>query len=142
MRRVGGIIAAAALIIATAASAQENSAPSGQGFSPEDDLDCAIYIGSLLGADQEVATPDVQTALTSALTYFLGRYEAQRGTPINIALLERYSAFDEADAAEIEQTCGLRARGFAQRMQDAGRVMIQAGQAAAQQDDGTAGEAP
>lgn len=142
MRKVGGIIAALAMLSAATASAQETSETSGQGFSPEDDLDCAIYIGSLLGADQEVATPDVQTALTSALTYFLGRYEAQRGTPINIALLERYSAFDEANAAEIEQTCGLRARGFAQRMQDAGRVMIQAGQAAAQQDDGTAEKGP
>lgn len=107
-------------------AAQENSETTGQGFSPEDDLDCALYIGGLLGADDGVMTPDARTALVSSMTYFLGRYEAQRGTPINIALAERYPIFRESASTAIEQTCGLRARGFARRMEDVGRVMVEA----------------
>jgi len=125
MRSLGGIIAGALVLSGFSVSAQENTAQTGQGFSPENDLDCALYIGGLLGSDDGVMTPDAQMALASAMTYFLGRYEAQRGTPINVALAERYPAFREGESIEIEQTCGLRARGFARRMEDVGRVMVE-----------------
>ncbi|MEP0392074.1 MAG: hypothetical protein ABJ205_14300 [Erythrobacter sp.] len=107
-------------------SAQENSEQTGQGFSPEDDLDCALYTAGLLASDDGVMTPDARTALIGTMTYFLGRYEAQRGTPISVALVERYPAYLEADSTQLEQICGLRARGFASRMEDMGRVMIEA----------------
>ena len=125
MRCIGGIIAGALCLSGFSVSAQENSEQSGQGFSPEDDLDCALYIGGLLGADDGVMTPDAKTALVSSMTYFLGRYEAQRGTPINVALAERYPIFLEGDSAQIEQTCGLRARAFGRRMENLGRVMVE-----------------
>jgi len=125
MRKLGGIIAGALLLSGFAASAQENTEQLGQGFSPEDDLDCALYIGGLLGSGDGVMTPDAETGLVSTMTYFLGRYEAQRGTPINVALAERFPIFLERDSNDIEQTCGLRAFGFGRRMEDVGRVMVE-----------------
>lgn len=125
MRRFGGIIAATLLLSEISVSAQENSKQAGQGFSPEDDLDCALFVGGLLGSDDGVMTPDARQALISSMTYFLGRYEAQRGTPINVALAERYPVFLEQDSSQIEQTCGLRARGFGRRMELVGRVMVE-----------------
>ncbi|KEO91660.1 hypothetical protein EH31_03025 [Erythrobacter longus] len=145
MRILGGIIAGALMSSGLSVSAQDNQEPlnteqSGQGFSPEDDLDCALYIGGLLGSDDGVMTSDAQTGLVSAMTYFLGRYEAQRGTPINVALAERYPAYLENDSTQLEQTCGLRARGFARRMEDLGRVMVEV--QAEQQSSTDAPEAP
>lgn len=130
MRVFGGSIAGALLILGAggvfSVSAQENSERVGQGFSPEDDLDCALYVASLMGEDRGVLTPDVQTAYLSAMTYFLGRYEAQRGTPINVAMAKRYPAFRERDPVEVEQLCGLRTRGFASRLEVVGRAMAEA----------------
>ena len=125
MRLFGGITAGILLLTGISVSAQENTSQTGQGFSPEDDLDCSLYIGGLLGSDEGVMTPDTQTALVSSMTYFLGRFEAQRGTPINVALAERYPVFLEQDSTQLETTCGLRARGFARRMEDVGKVMIE-----------------
>lgn len=125
MRAFGGIIAGALLLIGFSASAQENTQPSPQGFSPEDDLDCALYVGSLMGENEGVLTPDVVAAYLSSMTYFIGRYEAQRGTPINVALAERYPMFIDQDPAQLEQTCGLRTRGFASRMENASRVIAE-----------------
>ena len=124
MRIAGGIIAAFALLGASVAGAQEAaSSTNGQGFSPEDDLDCALYVGSLMGEAEGVMTPDVQTAYLASMTYFIGRYEAQRGTPINVALAERYPEFLKQDARTMEQICGLRTRGFASRMETISRVL-------------------
>lgn len=140
MRFLGGIIAGAVMLIGVSVSAQENTEQSGQGFSPEDDLDCALYTAGLLASDDGVMTPDARTALVSTMTYFLGRYESQRGTPINVALAERYPAYLENDSTQLEQTCGLRARGFARRMEDLGRVMVEV--QAEQQSSTDAPEAP
>ena len=141
MRRIGGIIAGVLLAGSISVSAQENSEQSGQGFSPENDLDCALYVGSLIGEAQGVMTPDVQAAYLGSMTYFIGRYEAQRGTPINQALAERYPEFLKQDAREMEQICGLRTRGFASRMETVSRVLadvqteVEAGAQAEQPDD-------
>ena len=127
MRFVGGIIAGAAFLSASLAGAQGNEpAANPQGFSPEDDLDCALYVGSLMGEGEGVMTPDVVSAYLASMTYFIGRYEAQRGTPINVALAERYPEFLKQDAREMEQICGLRTRGFASRMETISRVLTEA----------------
>ena len=125
MRFRGGIIASLVLLTGFSVSAQENTAQTGQGVAPEDDLDCALYTAGLLASDEGVMTPDARTALVSTMTYFLGRYESQRGTPISVALSERYPIYLESDTTQLEKTCGLRARGFARRMEDMGRVMFQ-----------------
>ena len=140
MRWGGGIIAGALLLSGFSVLAQDNTAQTGQGFSPEDDLDCALYTAGLLASDEGVMTPDARTALVSTMTYFLGRYEAQRGTPINVALAERYPVYLESDTTELEQTCGLRARGFARRMEDMGKVMVEV--QAEQQPSADASDAP
>lgn len=125
MRGFGGIIAGALLLSGFSVSAQDSTTQTGQGFSPEDDLDCALYTGGLLASDDGVMTPDARTALVSTMTYFLGRFEAQRGTPINAALAERYPVYLEQDPTQLEQMCSLRARGFARRLENVGRVMVE-----------------
>lgn len=124
MHCIGGIIAGLALLSATAAGAQDGEpSTSAQGFTPEDDLDCALYVGSLMGEAEGVMTPDVASAYLASMTYFIGRYEAQRGKPINVALAERYPEFLKQDVREVEQICGLRTRGFASRMETISRVL-------------------
>ena len=123
MRCLGGL-AAAALIATVPLQAQEGHSAA-QSFTPEEDLDCAIYIGAIMAEAEVEMTPESRLALTSAFTYFIGRYEAQRGTPLPQALAERYPIYAERNATEIEQTCSLRARGFAARMQDSARVTPQ-----------------
>ena len=98
----------------------------GQGFSPDDDLDCALYVASLMGESEGVMTPDVASAYLGSMTYFIGRYEAQRGKPINVALSERYPEFLKQDVRQLEQICGLRTRGFASRMETISRVLSDA----------------
>ncbi len=132
MHRIGGIIAGFALITSAGVLAQEaapetepqqDTAGEGQAFSPEDDLDCALYVASLMGESDGVLTPDVVSAYLGSMTYFIGRYEAQRGTPVNVALAQRYPEFLKQDAREMEQICGLRTRGFASRMERVSRVL-------------------
>ena len=125
MRWFGGLIAATTLLGSVGALANEQQPQNAQGFSPEDDLDCVLYVASLLGEGEGSLTPDVTSAYLGSMTYFVGRYEAQRGTPINIALAARYPEFLKQDTRQIEQTCGLRTRGFAARMESASRVMAE-----------------
>lgn len=124
---IAGVVCSLTLLGASTAGAQDNAgAGNGQGFSPEDDLDCALYVGSLIGEAEGVMTPDVASAYLASMTYYIGRYEAQRGTPINVALAERYPEFQKRDTRELEQICGLRTRGFASRMESIRRVLAEA----------------
>ncbi len=92
-------------------------------FSPEEDLDCAIYIGAIMAETAAEMTPESRLALTSAYFYFIGRYEAQRGQDLTRALEQRYAAIGQSDPQAIEQTCSVRARGFAARVEEAGRAI-------------------
>lgn len=133
MRVAGGL--AAVFLLGAAPLLAQQSEPIASAFSPEEDLDCAIYIGAIMAETAAEMTPESRVALTSAFTYFIGRYEARRGTPLGRALAERYPLYMERDASEIEQTCSVRARGFAVRMQDAGRLMAEAEAAARSEAD-------
>ena len=119
--RIGGIIAGFALCLAAPLTAQD-SVPFEPAFSAEDDLDCAIFIGALIAEleNQGEMTPDNQVALTSALTYFIGRFEAQRGTDIIEPMSQRYEIYLERNPGEIQQVCSVRMRAFFSRLQIAG----------------------
>ena len=144
MRRTGGLIAALVMLAATPVVAQQGTqhgAPQRDAaFSPEEDLDCAIYIGALMAESEVEMTPESRIALTSTFTYFIGRYEAQRGVPLAQAMGERYAVYTERNPQELEQLCSLRARGFAVRLQDVGRVMAELAPGETPNEPGTAGE--
>ncbi len=120
MRR--GAIMIAALLIGAPAAAQD-AEPFVPAFSAEDDLDCAIFVGALMAETEAEMTPDNRTGLTSALTYFTGRYEAQRGLDITQAFAERYPLYQQRNPAEIQQTCSVRMRAFSVRLQGVGRAL-------------------
>lgn len=138
MRILGGL-AAIALFGAAPLGAQDNEVAA-SAFSPEEDLDCAIYIGAIMAETAAEMTPESRVALTSAWTYFVGRYEARSGQAVAQALVERYEGYAAREASEIEQTCSVRARGFAARMQDAARLMAQVQSQAAPDTDPAPGE--
>ena len=118
MRFFGGIVAA--LLLAAPASAQESEPQEGAfepAFTAEEDLDCAIFVAALMAELGPEMTPDNRIGLTSAITYLVGRFEAQRGTDLSQAFVERYPAFQERDPREIEQTCSIRMRAFSNRLQ-------------------------
>ncbi len=122
--RVWGGIAGLTLFVAAPLSAQDGAAFE-PAFSAEEDLDCAIFVGALLAEMEESLTPDNQVGLTSAFTYFTGRYEAQRGLELEEAFTERYPIYLQRNPAEIEQTCSVRMRAFGVRLQEAGRALTQ-----------------
>ena len=141
MRAVAGLLAIACAAVITPAMAQDDrpvspaapptaatqASPSDSAFqpafSPEEDLDCAIYIGAIMAETAAEMTPESRLALTSAYFYFIGRYEAQRGQDLTRALEQRYAAIGQSDPQAIEQTCSVRARGFAARVEEAGRAI-------------------
>ena len=92
-------------------------------FNSDSDLDCAIFIGALMADTEEEMTPDNRMGLTSAFTYFVGRYEAQRGIRIKEAFTARYPIYLELNPVEIQQTCSVRMRAFGARLQDAGSAL-------------------
>ncbi|MFU7528275.1 hypothetical protein [Qipengyuania sp. ASV99] len=94
-------------------------------FSADDDLDCAIFVGALMAEMDAEMTPDNRVGLTSAFTYFVGRYEAQRGIKLTEAFTARYPVYLASNPAEIEQTCSIRMRAFGARLQAAGSALSQ-----------------
>lgn len=127
MRRVAlnlAVPALAALAIgSTPLLAQEGAPPDTGAFTPEDDLDCAMYVGALMAESEAEMTPESRVALTSAFTYFTGRYEAQRGTGLIGAFTARYPIYVASDPTAIAQTCAVRMRSFGARLEQAGRVL-------------------
>ncbi|WP_299192970.1 hypothetical protein [uncultured Erythrobacter sp.] len=121
MRGIAGL-AAAALAIGAPLHAQDGEAFE-PAFSAEDDLDCAIYVGALMAEMEEAMTPDNRAGLTSAFTYFTGRYEAQRGLDLVTAFTERYPVYAQRNPVEIQQTCAVRMRAFGVRLQEAGQAL-------------------
>ncbi|MEE4199118.1 hypothetical protein [Erythrobacter sp.] len=117
MVRGGTIALAAGALLATPVLAQDGAAPSEGGFTPEDDLDCALYVGALMAESEAELTPDSRTALTGAFTYFVGRYEAKRGTRLAEAFAARYAEYQNADPTQIAQTCSVRMRSFGGRLE-------------------------
>ena len=124
MRFLGGAFATA-LLAATPLSAQE-SEEFEPAFTAEEDLDCAIFVASLMAELGPEMTPDNRVGLTSAITYFVGRYEAQRGLDLSEAFVDRYPAYQERNPAEIEQTCSVRMRAFSVRLQESQRASARA----------------
>lgn len=124
MRRAW-IAATAAILSASPLAAQDSAGERSQGFAPEEDLDCVIYIAAIMAETAQEMTPESRVALTGAMTYFVGRYEAQRAEPVSRALVDRYAVYAGLDPQAVEQTCSLRARNFSLRLQDAGRAMIE-----------------
>ena len=112
----------AALLVALPASAQEGE-DFEPAFSAEDDLDCAIFVGAMMAEMEAEMTPDNRTGLTSAFTYFTGRYEAQRGIDLTRAFTDRYPVYQQRNPAEIQQTCAVRMRAFGARLQAAGSAL-------------------
>ena len=121
MRIIGGIVAVS-LAFAGPVLAQ-NSSGFEPAFSAEDDLDCAIFVGALLAQDEEVLTTENRVGLTSAFTYFTGRYEAQRGIELTEAFTSRYPIYLQRNPAEIQQTCSVRMRAFGARLHEAGSAL-------------------
>ena len=127
MMRLATLSGIAALACTAPLAAQGASAQDGAAFEPaftsDEDLDCAIYVGALLAELDEAATPDNRVGLTSAFTYFVGRYEARKGTGLIEAFTARYPAYLDRNPAEIEQTCAIRMRAFASRLQQTGQAL-------------------
>jgi hypothetical protein len=116
------IIVSAALLASSPLSAQNEEAVE-PAFSAEEDLDCAMYVGALMAEMEVEMTPDNRVGLTSAFTYFTGRYEAQRGLGLTEAFTERYPIYQQSNPAEIAQTCSVRMSAFGIRLQEAGRAL-------------------
>lgn len=118
-----GLLAGLALFDSETVQAQDGGEAYEPAFTAEEDLDCAIFVGALLAEMEAEMTPSNEVGLTSAFTYFTGRYEAQRGLNLTEAFTARYPVYLERNPAEIEQTCSVRMRAFGVRLQEAGSAL-------------------
>ncbi|MEM6909709.1 MAG: hypothetical protein AAF494_13625 [Pseudomonadota bacterium] len=91
--------------------------------TPEDDLDCAILVSMLLAAQEDTLSPEQRIGLVSGMTYFVGRYEAQRGADVDTAMVERSNAFPKGDLAALSKNCSARMKAVGDRMIVAGNTV-------------------
>ena len=118
MRTIAILVTAALFAAAPVSAVAQESEPFEPAFTAEDDIDCAIFVASIMAELGIEMTPENRVGLTSAFTYFIGRYEAQRGLGLTEAFVERFSIYQQRNPAEIEQTCSVRMRAFSVRLQE------------------------
>lgn len=76
--------------------------------SPEDDLDCALFLAQELGRSFQEMSEEERRGYSSAYMYFVGRYEAVRGTGIGPAMVERDEMMRVANLDLLAEQCGQR----------------------------------
>ena len=138
----GAALAIGAALVASVPLAAQEGEEFTPAFTAEDDLDCAIYVGALMAELDTQMSADDRTGLISALTYFTGRYEAQRGLDIETAFAEHYPRYQARDPAAIAQTCSARMRAFGARLESAGRALARIDPPAEPQDAPRPAESP
>ncbi|MEQ8772268.1 MAG: hypothetical protein RIC51_05440 [Erythrobacter sp.] len=109
---------AAALALAAPLAAQDNAQ-----YTPEQDLDCAIVISMVLAATRANASTEQEKGLMTGFAYFVGRYEAAAGKPLDLAMSERYKELYGTDISARQKVCGARMQRMGQRMQTAGAAL-------------------
>ncbi len=107
----------AALPIAAQEAPAEQAAPV---YTPEDDLDCAMFVSAVLGTLGEDASAEDASGLISGMTYFVGRYEAVSGDNVDTAMPARYPIFAQNDFENYRTTCSSRMVAIGARLEIAG----------------------
>ena len=101
----------AALALPVAPLAAEPVDPESQ------DLRCAAFAAFVVGTEQ---TPEVQSAFSMALTWFLGRYEGTTGQPFEQALTPAYLSGLEGSIAQLQAECVPLMEGLSARLSSLG----------------------
>ncbi|MEP3051542.1 MAG: hypothetical protein ABJP48_01005 [Erythrobacter sp.] len=145
MRIHGGtlcaFIAAFALVpINSAALAQEEveAEVSAQTFSPEDDLNCVLFVGEVI-ANIEASDPQAQediAGIVGGMMYFLGRWERAIGGDLTEALTSQYLQYRSQNPQELGEQCSERMIQVGGELQVAGAALVELEQeiAAAEQE--------
>jgi hypothetical protein len=106
-----------ALLAPSPALSQESNAAA-------DDLRCAAWAAAAIAQNDDA---QVQTGLTAALLWFLGRYEVATGIPFEQALTPEYINGLGADLFAAEEGCRARIVAMAERMSEHGQILQQSG---------------
>ncbi|HSQ96358.1 MAG TPA: hypothetical protein VLM18_09750 [Croceibacterium sp.] len=126
MRRIA--LTLAALNLASPAFAQGVPAAP----SADDDLRCAAWVAVVIGVNKD--KPEVLQSLTSGLTLFLGRYEAETGKKFEEGLTPEYLTRIGPELSGVETHCRARVRDMGQRLVDWGQALQKKGQEQGQKD--------
>lgn len=110
----------AALPIAAQDPPAEQTAPV---YTPEDDLDCAMFVSAVLGTMGDTATAEDTSGLISGMTYFVGRYEAVSGDNVDTAMPARYPIFAQNDFDRYRTMCSDRMVAIGTRLEIAGSAI-------------------
>jgi hypothetical protein len=110
----------AALPIVAQEAPVEESAPV---YTPEDDLDCAMFVSVVLGSLGDNATAEDMSGLISGMTYFVGRYEAVSGDDVDTAMPARYPIFAQNDFENYRTMCSDRMIAIGTRLEVAGSAI-------------------
>ena len=111
--------AAAALLALAAASPALTQASSDDAAA--EDLRCATWAAIAIGVNEE--NPEIAAGLSSALTWFLGSYEAATGVPFEDALTPEYIAGLAPEIGAIEPVCQQRVKDLGGRLQEWGKYL-------------------
>ena len=114
------LAAAAAVAVPTTLTAQD-APPTGA----DADLECVVFTSI---AFEQVPDGAGKMGMAAALAYFVGRYEAQRGTDeMDQAIIERFGTMTEEQFKAIQNRCVPRMEAMSQRLQAVGNSLIQGG---------------
>lgn len=111
------LAAAAGLVLATPAAAQQETA--------QENLDCAIWAAYQLGMAEDQA---VREGFSIAVSWFIGLYEGQTGQRIDTAMAVRAAEVDEAMINRLTEPCIARFSDFADRLGKMGEGMGSGGE--------------
>jgi hypothetical protein len=112
-------ILVAAVALALAMPAQAQVAPAAPG--PVDDLRCAAWAALVMGLNKD--DPEVASALSMALAWFIARYEGATGKPFEEAMTPEYLNGLTPELPAIEEACKPRMQEMGQRFTDWGKKL-------------------
>ena len=121
------IVAATSAVAGSAAGQDKPSqVRAGSEAAAVDDLRCAMMLSALM----ETAATDSQEAvmgISSLVSYFIGRYEAQTNRDLTEAMLEQAAVITDLDQTAILAECAARGEQLSVRMTEAGSALIESG---------------
>ena len=108
------LIAASSLALAQAGPATASQGP-GPSFTMDaaQSLDCALWAAYRASTLED---GEGGTALSGAMQWFLGRYEAGSGEPFEAELTARAEVLDDAAMDALDAPCGTAMRNFGDRL--------------------------
>lgn len=93
--------------------------------TPQDDLDCALFVSYVLGNLEDQSDAQQLAGLSAGVAYFVGRWESATKGDVTQAMADRYRDLKLNDFMRLGRPCGERMEVFGQKLQAASAAVGQ-----------------